>query len=742
MDDYTPIWSLEDAFPWLGRWIERGLRDNSLSEQSSWGSIIGQPVYEVSETVIRRLEELTAGYPPNLEIGAIFPYAPKSRDIEDLQLSVRSLNCLQRSQIKTVSDLQKLTMGGLLDIRNLGLGSRVEIFKVLFQLNLRSALESWPVGKIDVTRAVTGTPDVSPDVARLLENAERQNGLIKSLKYLASWSTVSQQVDGFQLINIESAILTSDQASDLGAAIETLKKYVDALSAEASPTFVSLSNSDAATQDVIMLRICGEKKLSLQELGDIHNVSRERIRQLEAASKKAYAMVLAEDPRASYLSRYLHESVRKLECYDIVSAAFPATSSYPELGGLTDFDIVIGFSPALYLFDGLISRFDKEALVGELNKISRSDKEVGLHLKDSLIEKLDQTFGNGVAAFKFGLEAGAFSLSGDFVIPARVGLTDLTELLLAATRTQMAFDELSEILLGSRSEKSFRNALFSDERFARTSLTHWALSVWKVDTYTTIKDEIREVLELVDSIPVDRLVHELTTKYGVSASSVISYAASWPFQTIAGLVTLTDTAEVSYGQPLPNNKDIFNVHGDLMIRIKYGTEQVRGSGTGISKAAASFLGILHGESRNYYFHDADASLKVSFSGLQPTLGSLRELANFVHAVEGDQLFLRLGARSEIFKRSGQHQLKINDVEEFLKRKLSDSPSSEIRATFADLISLEEGETLPTIFSTLRKRGEFELENQLRKRLGENEAFDYDVNLKNESKFKIVSIDNL
>ena len=51
--------------------------------------------------------------------------------IEDLKLSVRSYNCLKRSQIHTVSDLLNYSKENLLEIKNFGLKSADEIIEAL-----------------------------------------------------------------------------------------------------------------------------------------------------------------------------------------------------------------------------------------------------------------------------------------------------------------------------------------------------------------------------------------------------------------------------------------------------------------------------------------------------------------------------------------------------------------------------------------------------------------------------------
>ena len=56
--------------------------------------------------------------------------------IEDLDMSVRSYNCLKRANINTVADLTEKTEEEMIKVRNLGRKSLEEVKKKLQELNL------------------------------------------------------------------------------------------------------------------------------------------------------------------------------------------------------------------------------------------------------------------------------------------------------------------------------------------------------------------------------------------------------------------------------------------------------------------------------------------------------------------------------------------------------------------------------------------------------------------------------
>ena len=56
--------------------------------------------------------------------------------IEDLELSVRSFNCLKRASINTVEELTQRSEEDMLKVRNLGMKSLVEVKNKLAELGL------------------------------------------------------------------------------------------------------------------------------------------------------------------------------------------------------------------------------------------------------------------------------------------------------------------------------------------------------------------------------------------------------------------------------------------------------------------------------------------------------------------------------------------------------------------------------------------------------------------------------
>ncbi len=71
------------------------------------------------------------------------------RSVDELELSVRSANCLQNANIKTIGDLVQKTEAEMLQTKNFGRKSLKEIREILAEmgLSLGMKLEGWPAAK-------------------------------------------------------------------------------------------------------------------------------------------------------------------------------------------------------------------------------------------------------------------------------------------------------------------------------------------------------------------------------------------------------------------------------------------------------------------------------------------------------------------------------------------------------------------------------------------------------------------
>ena len=82
------------------------------------------------------------------------------RSVDELELSVRSANCLQNANIKTIGDLVQKTEAEMLKTKNFGRKSLKEIKEILAEmgLSLGMKLENWPPKTMPVPPPAAGAP--------------------------------------------------------------------------------------------------------------------------------------------------------------------------------------------------------------------------------------------------------------------------------------------------------------------------------------------------------------------------------------------------------------------------------------------------------------------------------------------------------------------------------------------------------------------------------------------------------
>src|SRR5512140_653469 len=86
------------------------------------------------------------------------------RSVDELELSVRSANCLQQANIKTIGDLVQKTEAAMLKTKNFGRKSLKEIKEILAEmgLSLGMKLENWPPKQAPVAAPAAPVASAAP----------------------------------------------------------------------------------------------------------------------------------------------------------------------------------------------------------------------------------------------------------------------------------------------------------------------------------------------------------------------------------------------------------------------------------------------------------------------------------------------------------------------------------------------------------------------------------------------------
>jgi hypothetical protein len=730
------------AFPWLRNWLIWHDFDSSLGIAFKLRETIKEEKGLVTQSEADYIISASAENPPNLELGLLVPFIPLDERIEEFAFSVRSYNCLKREGHHSFSDLQGLTPDDLREVRNLGGNSLNEILAKLFTLNLEYSDQ--PVTRMTRTRMNffgESADPLSDDESEDASTDGLTNVELASLENMGNWLSVSGPIGAFELLRLDSDLIDSLSLSALEQDIDSVRKLISKNQLGKVGIFETFRRASKSHISLIQRRICCKNPETLQKLADEVSVSRERMRQIENALRDEYLNLVKASPQCHYLAECVKKSAAQMMSIEKLRSDFPNLVTYEELGGLSDLDLVIGFEEKVFLVNSLLSIYPEQKLVELVQAVALSNPDVGLLNQSDFLSALSE-LGDSETLYEFGIRKGLFTLKNGLIYPSRMSLGDLTELVLGAAGSPLDYDELTDLVLVTKSPKSFRNMLFADARFVRTSLTHWGLASWGLDEYTNIRDEIAEVLEEFGEVSLVELAAELSEKYGVSPSSVSAYANAWPFQTINGKVSRTQDTSVIYTRSLAENRDLFRVRGIPVLRVRYGSEQHRGSGTPLGKAAAIVLDLEHGSKREIPMTEQRGSLNISFVSSQPNLGSVRAAAEAVQAQEGDYLLLFLGQNAEVQLLADGEELSLARVSNFFGTEPSSLDDKGLLEMMREFLLLETRDALPAVFSALRAREEFSLEADIRKKVGENEAYNMRVNLRSDSKFKIKSIDSI
>ena len=92
---------------------------------------------------------------------------PDDLSIEELDLSVRSFNCLKRAGINTVGELRRMSRDDLMKVRNFGRKSQEEVIQKLASMSLTLRDEQEPPKSSDLLRELIGLKDVKEQVRKI-----------------------------------------------------------------------------------------------------------------------------------------------------------------------------------------------------------------------------------------------------------------------------------------------------------------------------------------------------------------------------------------------------------------------------------------------------------------------------------------------------------------------------------------------------------------------------------------------
>jgi DNA-directed RNA polymerase subunit alpha len=114
-------------------WTDGSLRPEEAVSKAAGILVMHLKLFQSMDGLPEEIEEEEATFPEEVEDDTS---KVLEMTIEDLDLSVRSFNCLKRANINTVADLAEKTEDDMMKVRNLGRKSLEEVKKKLEELGL------------------------------------------------------------------------------------------------------------------------------------------------------------------------------------------------------------------------------------------------------------------------------------------------------------------------------------------------------------------------------------------------------------------------------------------------------------------------------------------------------------------------------------------------------------------------------------------------------------------------------
>lgn len=448
-------------------------------------------------------------------------------------------------------------------------------------------------------------------LGELLEGSNKLSAVVKVFSKIGT-------LTGADILTTEASIWTTAQ---------TLERL-----------FQQLTDRDI---DILSSRLFADKAESLQIIGERHQITRERVRQLELAAKKRVRARFLADPLLRDLSQYLRSQIVMLR---------PLEELLDENSFLSDQVPSIGQS-VWRVFDRLDDSFEingswcyapnQESVEENIKRdfLSRQDKHGVIPISDATFITVGDSEQSDIFLDKW-LEEQGFAIYHDYVLTNNSSLVNRAAAILSIEGRPLDIDEIVSRIPEARSRSGLRDRIRTDPRFVRADKETWALAEWDIAEYAPIRSLIERELETRGgSMKIEDLVSDLTAMFSVSAASVMVYASTPPFETRNGVVKKTGLQKRKYRRPQDSPR-FFRRGSEWIYRLRINKESIRGVSVPMPIAFASILDIQHGDKGT--LTSPLGPQAFSWASLSPQLGTIRRFLETKNILEGEYVFLIFG----------------------------------------------------------------------------------------------------
>ncbi|MFF0083456.1 sigma factor-like helix-turn-helix DNA-binding protein [Streptomyces canus] len=597
-----------DAFPWLTSGPDVPAWWNDTITDAS-PSLRQQHLAQVTDHAMTRLSQWT--------MRQIFPRLAPDLALNRLDLPTRAMTAFGQRRYYQVGDLAGITLEEMRAWRYVGDGTVVAILGGLAEASTVFA----------VTVQMTGhhvAPGATQQQPPQPQWPQWTSDVVQDVSKIATWYAAI----GFPEQPLCDAPLpgTPQDVLQTCRRFEELKAK-DLLTADELELDVArlldqaLRTLERRSVEILTARCFRDDSPTLDQIGKDYGVTRERVRQIEGKARTAMRGLLSEGllGQVAETTRTLIATVRPL---DDLLTLLPALGKVVEAAGQPAWRVLSGLDDAYEINDewcvALTMTAARTITQTRLQEKADTYGVVRLDCLD-LIEtsrperllKLTESW----------LAQCGYVIDGGFVFTQTQSVNDYGAAVLSIAGAPLTAQEIVDRFIFERSIGSLRNALSQDSRFQRVDRDRWALSEWDMDAYAGVRSLIQEQVERSGgSVVLNDLIAYITGKYSVTATSVVTYASSVPFEIRDGVVRMA-AADREIRKSPERTRRLFRHQDAWAYRVRITKDHLRGSGFPAPVAIAGIAELQFGQTRQLASRLGPQA--VSWTGNQPAFGSVR-----------------------------------------------------------------------------------------------------------------------
>lgn len=377
---------------------------------------------------------------------------------------------------------------------------------------------------------------------------------------------------------------------------------------------------------------------TLMELGEEEGVTRERIRQIEAKCKSLLQRRLASsefEPIAS-CAAWLRNALGPIASEARLQRLLPQWLAVnPMLAA-----IALWWAGGYRLRSGWVCCVKPEELRRALLARLRRDALDGAMPIARVREVLSEMRCDPQDALDWLCQGKAVRIVGHHALVYASSLEETSIALLSMKNKPQSLEWLMANAGRDYNRAGFSARLCAHPRIMRCGLRLYGLRRWRLEEYRSIRHAMSRELQMRGGAMslVDMQI-VLSDKFGVSRSSVSSYALNPPFRVEDGIVTRprSNVAARSSRKELRDTKRCYRIPGGWAIRIEIGSNELKGIGPQIPASFARYVGGT--EQTTIDLRASQSGMRLYWNGITPALSSIRETLIKRKLKEGDYLFL-------------------------------------------------------------------------------------------------------